>query len=129
MPVTALYAALLTPVLLWLSVRTIRLRQRHQIGIGDGGNDALRRAMRAHANFAEYVPFALLLIALAESQGIGPLVIHALGLALLAGRISHAHGISREPETIAHRRNGMIATFAVIAIAALINVAAVPLGL
>ena len=62
MPATPLYAALLGLIFVALSIRTIRLRRRYGVGVGDGNNTELQRAARVHANFAEYVPLALLLI-------------------------------------------------------------------
>jgi uncharacterized membrane protein YecN with MAPEG domain len=119
MPATAFWAALLAPVCLWLSVRVIRLRRGAGVSIGTGGDAALERAMRAQANFAEYVPFALVLLALAEAGGTPGWIIHPLGAALLAGRIAHGMGIVRQPEDFRFRVGGMIATFSVIACAAL----------
>jgi uncharacterized membrane protein YecN with MAPEG domain len=119
MPATALWAALLAPVCLWLSLRVIGLRRRLRVAIGTGGQPALERAVRAQANFAEYVPFALVLLALAEAGGAPGWVIHPLGAALLAGRIAHGWGIVRQPEDFRFRVGGMIATFAVIGCAAL----------
>lgn len=119
MPATAFWAALLAPVFLWLSLRVIGLRRRGGIAIGTGGDPALERAMRAQANFAEYVPFALLLMALAEAGGAPGWAIHPLGAALLAGRVAHGWGIAREPEDYRFRVGGMMATFSVIALAAL----------
>lgn len=58
-----IYAALLGIVFLLLSIRTLRLRRRLRIAVGDGGSVLMLRAMRVHGNFAEYVPLALLLIA------------------------------------------------------------------
>ncbi len=69
MLVTPIYAAVLALVFVGLSVRTIRLRRRARIAVGDGGDPRLARAMRVHTNFAEYVPLALLLIYFAESAG------------------------------------------------------------
>lgn len=57
-----LYAALLALIFVFLSVRTLRLRRTLQIGIGDGGNTEMLRAMRVHSNFSEYVPISLILI-------------------------------------------------------------------
>lgn len=119
MPATALWAALLAPVCLWLSLRVIGQRRRTRIAIGTGGDPALERAMRAQANFAEYVPFALVLMALAEAGGTPAWAIHPLGAVLLAGRIAHGWGIAREPEDYRFRVGGMVATFSVIALAAL----------
>jgi len=115
---TAFWAALLAPVCLWLSIRVIGLRRRLKVGIGTGGQPALERAMRAQANFAEYVPFALVLLALAEAGGTPVWVIHTLGATLLAGRIAHGWGITREREDFRFRVGGMVATFGVIACAA-----------
>ncbi len=50
-------------------------------------------AIRAHGNFAEYVPLTLLLMALCELAGVGALWLHLGGVLLLAGRILHAIGI------------------------------------
>ena len=119
MSATAFWAALLAPVYLWLSVRVIRLRRGAGVSIGTGGDAALERAMRAQANFAEYVPFALVLLALAEAGGTPGWIIHPLGAALPAGRIAHGMGIVRQPEDFRFRVGGMVATFSVIACAAL----------
>jgi uncharacterized membrane protein YecN with MAPEG domain len=119
MHATTLWAALLAPVFLWLSLRVIGQRRRSRIPIGTGADAALERAARAQANFAEYVPFALLLLALAEAGGTPRWIIHPLGAALLAGRLVHGWGIAREPEDYRLRVGGMIATFSVIIAAAL----------
>jgi uncharacterized membrane protein YecN with MAPEG domain len=116
---TAVWAALLAPVAIWLSVRVIGLRRRLRVAIGTGGQPALERAMRAQANFFEYVPFALLLIGLAEAGGTPGWIIHPLGAALLAGRVAHGWGIAREPEDFRFRVGGMMATFGVIGLAAI----------
>jgi hypothetical protein len=42
------------------------------------------QAMRVQANFAEYVPFAVLLLVLAEIQGLPDAALHAAGLLLVA---------------------------------------------
>jgi hypothetical protein len=119
MHVTPLYAALLGLVFFVLSVRTIGLRRRVRVAIGDGGDAELLRAMRVHANFAEYVPLALLLLMMFEWQGGPALLVHALGLALLAGRLSHALGVSRAREEFKYRVFGMSMTFTAIVGAAL----------
>lgn len=111
MVITPVYAALLAGLFFALSVRIVRLRRRLRVAVGDGGEPELLRAIRAHGNFAEYVPLTVLLLALAESQGNPPLLLHALGLALLAGRIAHAWGISRTAEELRYRVFGMAATF------------------
>jgi hypothetical protein len=108
------YVALLTLIFLFLSVRTLRLRKRLQIGIGDGGNPQLLRAMRVHSNFAEYVPLCLVLLLLVEGQGAPALLVHGLCVGLLVGRVSHAFGVSQPKEDYRFRIFGMASTFTVL---------------
>lgn len=128
MPATALWGALLAPVCLWLSLRVIGLRRRARIPLGTGGDAALERAVRAQANFAEYVPFALVLMALAETTGAPGWVLHPLGAALLAGRVAHGWGIARQPEDYRFRVGGMAATLSVVIVAALAALVGAMLG-
>jgi uncharacterized membrane protein YecN with MAPEG domain len=106
-----LYAALLGLLFFYLSVRTIGVRRRLQIGIGTGDSPEMLRAVRVHSNFAEYVPLVLVLVFLVESQGAPALLVHALGLCLLLGRCAHAYGVSQVKETFAFRITGMMLTF------------------
>ena len=118
MKITALYAALLAVLFLILTVRTLNYRRSQQVEIGDGGDKHLLRRIRVHGNFAEYVPFALLLIGLAESLGLAAIAVHGLGLLLLAGRAVHAYGLSQNPHILPMRAAGMAATLAAIGLAA-----------
>lgn len=113
MAVTAFYAALLAPLYVLLSLRVIGARRKQRVPVGDGGNAILLRRMRVQANFAENVPLALLLMALAESLSADARLLHAVGAALLVGRLVHASGMSREMENFALRVSGMVATFSV----------------
>jgi len=113
------YAALLALLFVLLSVNVIRARRRHRVAIGTAGNSGLERPVRVQANFAEYAPFALLLLAMAEIRGAPALVLHLLCASLLAGRVLHAWGVSRPDEDVRFRIAGMGATFTAIAGAAL----------
>ncbi len=112
--VTPLYAAIIALLFVALSVRTLRLRRRFAVAIGAGAEPLLERAARAHANFAEYVPISLLLIAFTELAYGSAAWIHALGATLLAGRLTHAYGISQVKEDFRFRVAGMALTFTVI---------------
>ena len=114
MPVTPFYAALFGIILFTLSIRTIRVRRRLRIAIGHADDAAMERAMRVHANFCEYVPIALLLMYLLEVMLGTSYWIHALGGALLLGRLLHAYGVSRPREDFRFRVTGMVLTFTVI---------------
>jgi len=117
---TPIYAALLAFVLIFLSIRVIRTRRTAKVALGDGGDQRLLRASRAQANFAEYVPMALLLIGFAELQGAPVLAIHGLGVVLLAGRLVHVYGVSQEDEDFRLRVRGMQLTFLAVASAAIL---------
>lgn len=121
MTITPIYAGLLTLVFVALSVRVIGGRRMAGVGLGDGGNRLLLRKTRAHGNFAEYVPFALILMALAELQAGPGWVVHLLGLLLLTGRSLHAYGFSREPEVARCRVLGMALTFGALITGAFVN--------
>lgn len=114
MRIVSLYAAVLALLFVALSVRTLRLRRRLRIAVGDRGDEVLLRAMRVHANFAEYVPLALLLLFFAQSAGASDAFLHAGGAALVVGRVSHAWGVSQVRENYRFRVVGMALTFAVI---------------
>jgi uncharacterized membrane protein YecN with MAPEG domain len=115
MPITALYAGLLAPLFILLSIRVIQKRRGARVGLGDG---ELLRRMRVHGNFAEYVPLALLLIALAESLKTDARMLHGLGIALVVGRIVHAYGVSQSKESFSLRITGVAVTSTVLLVAA-----------
>ena len=120
--ITALYAGLLSLHFIVLSLRVIRTRRESRVPLGDGGDQALLRSLRVQANFAEYVPLGLILIALAEAQQLAGWLLHGLGLALLIGRLLHAAGVSRDPEPYRLRVAGMSLTFTVLALGATLNI-------
>jgi hypothetical protein len=54
----------------------------------------MARRIRAHGNFAEYVPLALLMVAGLEFDGASPMLVHALGASLLTGRLLHGYALA-----------------------------------
>ncbi len=97
------------------------MRRSNKVALGTGGVTALERAIRAHSNFAEYVPLSLFLILCAELQGVHSLIVNGLGLLLLMGRTIHSYGISQVEEKFSFRVTGMTMTIASIVFGALIN--------
>ena len=75
---TAFYAALLALLYLGLSGWVMAERLSGNILHGDGGDADLQKRMRSQANFVEYVPIALILIALLEARGAGPVDLRAV---------------------------------------------------
>lgn len=120
MSITAFYASLLAVLFLFLSIRVIGWRRLRRVEIGYGEDAQLLRRIRVHANFAEYVPFALILMALAENMAPPHVLTHLVGLTLVAGRAMHAYGLSQTPHVLKYRTWGMTLTFVAIGIAALI---------
>jgi uncharacterized membrane protein YecN with MAPEG domain len=110
-PIVPTYAAVLALLFVGLSVRTLRMRRALRVAVGDGGHPALLRAMRVHANFAEYVPLTLLLLFFAESAGARPVALHVLCVLLVVGRCLHAYGVSRVHEDFRFRVAGVAMTF------------------
>lgn len=121
MSITPFYAAIVALIYVFLSVRVIKTRRTERVGLGDGDNKTLRRAIRAQGNCGEYAPIALLLAAFAELQGLPAWGIHAICLLLLSGRIAHASGFGHEPERMTLRVAGMRMTIAAIIAGALSN--------
>jgi len=116
--VIPIYAALLAFFYVYLSARTIGVRRKAKISIGDGGDDEMLRAMRMHANFAEYTPITLILLAFVDLQG-GPIwLLHSLGVLFVLARLSHAYGISSVQAPGKFRVAGMVVTFTPIAVSA-----------
>lgn len=120
--VTPLYAALCGLLLLALSLRVVRLRQKLQVSLGDGGQPELQAAIRAQGNFAEYAPMALLLLFLLELTRDAPVwALHLLGAALFLSRAIHAWGVltsAPRSRPKSGRPIGIVMTFAMLLITA-----------
>ncbi|WP_091643249.1 MAPEG family protein [Aquisalimonas asiatica] len=115
--VTILYAGLLGILSLVLSALSGRIRGKIGASVGDGGSREMLLSMRRHSNFVEYVPLALLLIALLEMNGVTPTAIHIMGAALVICRIFHAAGLRAEKMNTAGRFIGHAGTFLITLIA------------
>jgi uncharacterized protein len=109
---TLIIAVALAVVNLWLSIRTGQARRAAKVSVGDGDNPLLVARMRAHANFIEYVPMALILMALIESAGGSGQLLWLLGIALVVGRLLHPFGMER-PSPNPLRTIGILLTYLV----------------
>ena len=107
----ALWAGLHLILLLVLSVLVVRQRQRHKVALGDGGVPELAQAIRAFGNATEYVPAAMVGIAVLAVVEAPPLAIHLTGILLLVGRGLHAFGLSRSGGTSFARAIGVTMTW------------------
>lgn len=124
--VTAFFAGILGFMFILLSIQVVRGRAQNRVAIGDGGHAELKYRIRAHGNFAEYAPFAIILMGLCELTGTGGVILTLLGAALVAGRLSHAYSLlvvePQNPGNILFRKIGMGLTLSVIGISALLAV-------
>jgi uncharacterized protein len=91
--ISLLYAGILGLIALGVAFPAGWLRGKKNVSVGDGGDINLLLAMRRHANFVEWVPLALILLALLELNGVRPAAIHTLGATLVVARLAHAFGI------------------------------------
>lgn len=107
----AVYAALIVAMAVALTFRVIGQRRSKLIGMGDGGDKALAKAIRVHGNFCENAPFALALLVFLPLLGASAIIVHAVGLLFLAGRLAHAFGLSRSSGSSIGRVGGMVLTF------------------
>ena len=101
--ITSGYLALLALLYAVLTLHVIRLRQGNRAAFGDGDSLTLRGAIRAHANFIEYVPLITLMVASMEMSEALPVRIHLLMGALVASRLLHPLGMYAAPNTLAFR--------------------------
>ena len=101
--ITALYLAVLALLYTVLAIRVARLRQTNRASFGDNDSAQLRSAIRAHANFIEYVPIITLMVAILEMSGASAMRVHVLMGALLVSRLLHPLGMYAAPNTLRFR--------------------------
>ena len=109
--VTSIVASVLTIIFIKLSFAVIGLRRKNKVGLGSGGHEDLERAIRAQGNFAEYVPFGIILIACLELNGAPWWLVAIPGITLIVGQMIHAKGINVPPPDFSKRILGMKFTF------------------
>ncbi|HEY8159733.1 MAG: MAPEG family protein [Methylobacter sp.] len=119
--ITSIYASLSALLIVRLSLSVIKLRRKNRVSVGDGGNEALQLAIRAHSNAVEYIPIALMLLLMLELNGAPKMLIHILGATLLIGRILHAMGLPAKD--LKKRVWGMQITIYLLIGLAILNVA------
>jgi len=93
LPITLMTAGGAALINLWLAIRTTGVRRAAHVSIGDGGNERLICRMRAQANFVEYAPFVLILIAVVEFSAGTSLWLWAVAALFLLARVAHPLGM------------------------------------
>jgi uncharacterized protein len=120
MVVTPLYAGLLALWYFVLSLRVSQIRRAVDVSLGDAGNPRLLRVIRGHSNFAEYVPLALLMLAILELNDLPESVLHAAGALLLIGRLLHGYALCFTQQFKFGRFWGIVLTLIVIFVEAVL---------
>lgn len=121
---SVIYTSLSAFFIVWLSLNVIKNRYSARVSVGDGGNEKLKLAMVAQSNAIEYIPIALLLLFALEYNAANILIVHALGVLLILGRLIHARAILSE--NLKHRVLGMKITLYTIIALAVINLVYLP---
>jgi len=122
---TALYTVFLALIYMFLTIQVISMRRTYRLPLLDanGKYSDLTRAIRAHGNFSEYVPFGLLMIFFCEQQQAPVWLLNAMGAMLILGRISHIYSIRiaevKNEQNHLYRELGMMLTFGTYLIAIL----------
>ena len=116
-PITGFYFGILSLFYLGLGARVVWIRRRDLVGLGHGENRALQRAIRAHGNFAEWVPMLLLAMLLLEFEGVERGSLHLFGISLVFSRILHAIGLTKSSGKSWGRFLGAGLSFTLLALA------------
>ncbi len=112
-------ASLLGIVLMVLAARCVAARERQQAVERAGGDSAeadaaLAHRMRVMANFVEYTPFLLVLLAALETTALPSWIVYGLAAGLVLARILHAWGYSRATGRSLGRMVGALLTWGVL---------------
>ena len=122
-PITAFYGGLLGITFIYLSILVVQRRKTTKISLGDGGDHHFLGVIRAHGNFAEYVPLTLVLMLVAELNHAHFMLLHLVGACLLIGRVVHAYGLRHHSGASWQRVYGMLLTFGALSAISIQNVA------
>ena len=106
----ALWTGLSLLLILWLSMRISAGRRKLKVSVGDGGHASLTAATRAFGNAIEYIPVALVALAVV-AVFYSAAVVHVLGGAFFLGRVLHAWGMGQEKQPAMGRMLGMLLTY------------------
>jgi len=120
--ITAIFSAVLALMFVKLSFRVIELREFQKEVLENGEVGALDRAIRAHANFTEYVPMGLMLMGVLELNGAPWVSVAIVGTFSVLGRYFHAQGMRDDVHDFANRIAGMKFTLVGLALSALANI-------
>ena len=107
------YLYLVTAILLFifiaLSYNAAFTRRKSGLAVGEGDNETLLRAVRAHGNFTEFTPMFLISLFLIDHISKNCEYILVIGSGFILGRIFHAFSMFLKKGIL--RVSGMMLTF------------------
>jgi len=119
--ITALYASICGLLLVFMAVRVSYTRGKEKVDLGDGGKEAMLRAIRLHGNAAEYIPISLILLFFLEMQGSAHWFLHLCGIVLVISRLLHMQGLMQSSTLTPGRLAGTGLGWALIVVMSLDN--------
>ena len=117
---TLIFAAIFGILHVIFTLRVGAYRFRSKISLGDDGDKELLKRIRAHGNFTENVPIALLLLLLNDLNGLGDGALFTLGSVLVVARVLHYVMIVTKALPIVFRPISMIGTLGTILVSAVL---------
>jgi uncharacterized membrane protein YecN with MAPEG domain len=102
-PVTTSFAVIVGALLTALAINTTRLRLRHGRDLSPSALEAIRRASRAHGNTLEHGLPLLLLMFLAEVNGVAAPWLCGIGSAFVVARALYVLGMLTRPTSMPMR--------------------------
>ncbi len=107
----SLYAGISLLLLLVLGFNVSLKRRASKTGIGDGGDEKLACAVRAHGNHAEWFPGIMIGLLIVALIGVPAYAVHTIGAVFSFGRVLHAWGMLSNPGTSFGRLVGSLLTY------------------
>ncbi len=120
-PITLLYGSLQMTIFCILSGRVMLWRFMTRTGYGDREDQMARAMVRAHANFAEYVPVILVCQLAMELCSLPAWEVHAVGATLFVGRLFHMWGMWGSTDVHIGRRIGAGLTFCAMGLVCILS--------
>lgn len=80
-------------LILTLAMNVSRLRIKHRISLGDGGNKSLMAAIRTHCNGVEQLPTFAMVIFVLTLLGVSTTILSILVIGFTLARLCHAYGM------------------------------------
>jgi hypothetical protein len=96
LPITLTIAAAAVLINIWLGTRISRMRFHYKVSVGDGGIDRIANRMRAQANFIEYTPLFLILLAVVELSVGAKTWLWGVAILFILARLAHPFGMDRQ---------------------------------